>query len=282
MESNELKNHVKMHWNKYPMDYDHIKSKKNSKDYYSEINNQFASVCYFGQKKNQRIFSSLIPHKNLKNKKVLIIGCGMGTLTKEFVMRGANVTAVDLTKTAVNNTKRQLKISKLIGKTLVADAENLPFKEKSFDFIWSWGVIHHTPDTQKAAKEIYRVLKTGGESRIMVYHKNSLFYKVILIGIRGIFLGELFKNKRKNLLNKYTDHSTVGGTPLAKCYTKKEAKRLFSKFKKIKFETYGVKNEVTFIPLFREKLHKLIPDWFFNLILSKLNLGWYLFIKLKK
>ena len=82
-------------------------------------------------------------------------------------------------------------------------------------------------------------------------------------------------------MNKYTDHSHVGGTPLAKCYSKNESKKLFKEFNNIKFSTYGVRDEVYILPSLRKFCYKL-PDAIPSFILETLGLGWYLFMKMKK
>src|SRR5262249_39123603 len=55
------------------------------------------------------------------------------------------------------------------------DAESLPFESDSFDVVYSWGVLHHTPDTARALKEVRRVLRPAGEARIMLYALDSPF-----------------------------------------------------------------------------------------------------------
>jgi 2-polyprenyl-3-methyl-5-hydroxy-6-metoxy-1,4-benzoquinol methylase len=275
----ELKNKVREHWNNNPMDYDKINAEKYSKAYYDAINVQFRSVAYFGQKKGAPFFSNLIDYSSIKNKQVLVVGCGAGTISTELAKHGAKLTAIDLTEEAVKNTKNQMKLNGCNGTILQADAEQLPFEDETFDFVWSWGVIHHTPNTQKAADQIFRVLKKGGKSQIMIYHKNSIFQYLLVYFIRGVIQGRLFKVGKDKLLNMYTDHSHLGGTPLAKSYTKKEAKKLFKKFKKIEFKVYGVKDELFFVPGIKKLLHKL-PNFIPNSILR--FWGWFLFVELDK
>lgn len=280
MNSSLLKEKIKRHWNNNPMDYDLVSAKKYSKEYYDQINKQFRRVCYFGQTKNKPIFSKLINYTKLNKKQVLEVGCGSGTIARELAKQNVNLTAIDLTEEAIKNTKKQLKLENKKGTILVADAENLPFESESFDFVWSWGVIHHTPNTQKCIDEIYRVLKKGGQASIMIYHKNSLFYYFHLIFYRGFLQRRLFK-KKVNLLNLFTDHGHKGGTPLAKAYSRKKSKKMFKKFNHSKFKIYGLKNELFVIPFLRKLCYKL-PNSIPNLFLTNLRLGWYLFIKLKK
>ncbi len=274
-----LKQKVRKHWNENPMDYDTVHAPLGSKEYYNQINQQFYEVCYFGQDKGQPIFSKIINYSKLKGKKVLEIGCGSGTIARQLAASGAIFTAVDLTPQAIANTKKQLEFAHLKADVREADAENLPFKDETFDFVWSWGVIHHTPDTPKAASEIYRVLKKGGQASIMIYHKNSLFYYGAVMFFRGIIQGRLFKMSAQKLLNLYTDHGHKGGTPLAKCYTKRQARKMFNKFSDIRFSVYGLKNEVYVIPFLRPLCYKL-PNFIPNSILR--FFGWYLMIRAKK
>ena len=95
-------------------------------------------------------------------------------------------------------------------KSLKMDAEALQFEDNSFDFIWSWGVIHHSANTRKILEEIHRVLKPGGESIIMVYHRSIWSYYIASGFIQGILLGKLFKyGSLKNLVQNLTDGFTA-------------------------------------------------------------------------
>ena len=88
------------------------------------------------------------------------------------------------------------------------------------------------------------------------------------------------KLKGKKVLEVGCGAGTIA-VEFAKAYTKKQTKKMFLKFKKIKFETFGVKNEVFIIPFLRKLLCKL-PNFIPNFFLEKLSLGWYLFIKVRK
>ena len=112
--------------------------------------------------------------KSTNNKRVLEIGVGLGADHQKFVESGAITTGVDLTSRAIEHTEARLKLFGLSSSLYVGDAENLSFKDNSFDEVYSWGVIHHSPNTAKAIAEIFRVLSTGGVGKIMIYHKWSL------------------------------------------------------------------------------------------------------------
>lgn len=114
-----------------------------------------------------------------QGRKVLDIGCGPGWLAVQYASGGAQVTAVDLTETAVQNTKRHLAIRGLEGRVLQANAEALPFDDGSFDLVYASGVLHHTPDTEQAVREAGRVTKPGGAAKITLYHKGLLHAPVV-------------------------------------------------------------------------------------------------------
>jgi SAM-dependent methyltransferase len=108
--------------------------------------------------------------------KVLEIGVGAGSDFQNFVKHGAIATGVDLTVKAIALTAERLALNGHASAAYElhpADAENLPFHDNRFDMVYSWGVLHHTPDTEKAFKETFRVLKPGGIIKAMVYHVNS-------------------------------------------------------------------------------------------------------------
>lgn len=177
--------------------------------------------AYFGQRRGSPLFSDLIS-KDIAGKKVLEIGCGLGAHTEALIKMGAKVTAVDIAPRSVEITKRRLKLKGLEAKVIEADAEKLPFKNNCFDFIWSWGVIHHSPNTIQCGKEISRVLKLNGEVAIMLYNKNSFYNWFNVIFRYGILKGKLFTHTLQELHNRYTDGKAINGAPLSKYYSKKE------------------------------------------------------------
>jgi ubiquinone/menaquinone biosynthesis C-methylase UbiE len=106
-------------------------------------------------------------------KKVLEIGVGMGADFLRWVRGGARATGVDLTERAVTLTRRRLAEEGLDADVRVADAEHLPFPDGAFDIVYSWGVLHHTPDPALALAEAGRVLAPGGQLKVMLYHRRS-------------------------------------------------------------------------------------------------------------
>jgi ubiquinone/menaquinone biosynthesis C-methylase UbiE len=106
-------------------------------------------------------------------KSVLEIGVGLGTDFVRFARAGARVTGIDLSPRSVELVRRRLELESLEGEVLVADAEALPFEDSRFDYVYSWGVLHHTPDTSRAVREAIRVLRPAGQMCVMLYGRRS-------------------------------------------------------------------------------------------------------------
>jgi len=111
----------------------------------------------------------------------------------------------------------------------VGDAENLEFTDGFFDMVYSWGVLHHSPDTPKAVSEVYRVLKYGGDARIMIYHTHSMVGFMLWVRY-ALLAGKPWRS----LSYIYAHYLESPGT---KAYTVAEAKKMFSQFSSIHIVT---------------------------------------------
>ncbi len=199
--------------------------------------------------------------------KVLEIGCGLGTDGAQFAEAGADYTGVDLTEAAVDLARKRFELFGVKGKFRTADAENLDFENHSFDLVYSHGVLHHTPDTQKAIDEVHRVLRPGGRAMVMLYHRDSYNYRVNISVLRragahllnsepGVKLvhwltGEpveslsqhasLLKTEKRSYLSpeEFLSQNTDGaGNPLARVYSRREARELFKDFSDVTVKTF--------------------------------------------
>jgi ubiquinone/menaquinone biosynthesis C-methylase UbiE len=170
----------------------------------------------------------LIPFSAFCNKGVLEIGCGAGYDAFELCRHGSNYTGLDIAHPNLVLTQMHLKHYGYDPSVLRGDAEDLPFRGRTFDIVYSNGVLHHTPDTEKAFYEAYRVLKKGGEFWVAVYHKNSIFYWGTLFlfdHILGLgFLSRTFKERLSMI--EYTESST---RPLVKAFSRHQLKGMLSK-----------------------------------------------------
>jgi SAM-dependent methyltransferase len=160
--------------------------------------------------------------KSAKGMKVLEIGVGMGADYLEWLKAGAIATGVDLSPASIERARLRCALGGYKADLQVADAEKLPFAADSFDIVYSYGVMHHSPDTARCMGEAWRVLKPGGQARIMIYHHPSL--TGVLLWLRyGIA-------QRKSLRQSVYDHLESPGT---KTYTRDEACSLMQGFRDV-------------------------------------------------
>ena len=170
-------------------------------------------------------------------KRLLEVGCGMGTDLLQFARGGAEVTGVDLTPRSVKTSRDHLELYDQTGNFALADAERLPFADESFDVVYSNGVLHHTPDTAGAVGEVHRVLRPGGLARVMLYHRHSWNYWVEIILHRGLLLGQLLRGQSaEDIMSRYVEVSEGEGRPLVKVYSRRQARELFSVFREVRTE----------------------------------------------
>ena len=93
---------------------------------------------------------------------VLEIGVGLGADHQRFAEAGARLHGIDLTQRAIDYTRKRLDLFDLQSDLQIGDAEDLVFGDEKFDVVYSWGVLHVSPNTQKAIQEVHRVLRSGG------------------------------------------------------------------------------------------------------------------------
>lgn len=168
---------------------------------------------------------------------LLEVGCGMGTDLLQFARGGAICTGMDLTPRSIAITRHRFALYGERADFLIGDGEHLPFENDSLDVVYSNGVLHHTPDTAGAIREIRRVLKPSGTAKVMIYHKSSMNYWGDVILKHGILRGELFQgHSPEEIMSRWVEYSEHGGRPLVKVYTRHEARELFKDFREIRID----------------------------------------------
>lgn len=301
---NEKINEIKEFWNYEACGTHFVQNANDKKDFFEKYRE-------FRYKTEWHILDN-IDFSKFGGKRVLEIGCGNGADAYMMAKNGAKYVGVDITETAIEQTKLHLALNKLDGEFRVENAEALSFAEFSFDIVYSYGVLHHTARPDRAIKEVYRVLKMNGEAMIMLYHKNSFNYyiRILLFFRLRIILHILFNifNWKKDRLKYYErfnirdwrdknfykvhyinflkygfsylkadniiHHCTDGPEcPYAYCYSKKDIKILFKDFKK-------VETQIAHFPISKYKFLKFTP-FYIEKFLAK-HLGWYVYVFAKK
>ncbi len=164
-----------------------------------------------------------------KGKSVLEIGVGLGADHEEFARAGANLAGIDLTPRAIDHTNLRLMGAGLHSDLKVGDAESLAFADDTFDTVYSWGVIHHSPDVPRCVAEIRRVLKPGGVAKIMVYHTASMVGYMLWLRYAGLTL-----RWNTSLADIYARHLESPGT---KAFSIEQARTMFAAFEDVHIRT---------------------------------------------
>ena len=159
-----------------------------------------------------------------RGRDVLEVGVGMGADHLEWAKASPrSLTGVDLTPRAIEFTRARFDAYGLTSGLECADAERLPFADNSFDLVYSWGVLHHSPDTPKAIDEVFRVLRPGGIARIMIYHRWSISGYMLWLRygmLAGLSLNEVYA--------RYLE------SPGTKAYSIADAQQMFSRFTNVR------------------------------------------------
>lgn len=112
--------------------------------------------------------------QQLAGARVLDVGCGAGRFAEIALAAGAEVTAIDLSG-AVDACKNNLSDAPHLD-VVQASIYDLPFRPESFDFVYSIGVIQHTPDPERSVKQICKLVKPGGQIGLWIYDRNWKSY----------------------------------------------------------------------------------------------------------
>lgn len=183
-----------------------------SKEFFAEVDRVFYQWNIPLHTEEGR-FSKIFPYRKFQGKEVLEIGCGMGTMAMNWALHGARITAVDLNPTAIEQTRRRFELYGLDGSIQQADGNRLPFSDCTFDYAYSWGVLHHSPDLALSLREMMRVLKPGAKFGVMLYYRPSVLYWLDIRLQEGFVHGEsLFLNPLQ-LASRYTDGAREEGNP---------------------------------------------------------------------
>jgi ubiquinone/menaquinone biosynthesis C-methylase UbiE len=270
---------VQEFWNANPCQSDLSKSEER-RLYFQEISDR----RYSGRDRHVPIVAQF---GLFRGKDVLEIGCGIATDGLEFSKNGANYVGVDLTPRSLELAKERFELFKMSGRFELANAEGrLPFADGSFDHVYSFGVIHHSPDPEKIVREIHRVLRKGGTFTVMLYNKNSVNYYIEIMGVRRLMRSflrpsfmpkviaaltgfdqwkleghrKILREKKKISKQDWISMNTDGPfCPLARVYDRNEAADLFKDFENVRQEMWEF--NVDHWPFVRRAIPSPVAKW---------------------
>ncbi|MEP6901266.1 MAG: class I SAM-dependent methyltransferase [Actinomycetota bacterium] len=239
-------------WQNHPCGEDFVGGAENYKADYETF---FENYDKFRYRKESHILECLNAI-DFHGKRTLEIGLGQGADSEQVINRGADWFGLDLTGESTKRVQLRLNLRALkFGGIINGSAVEMPFADKSFDIVFSHGVLHHIPEIKTAQSEIHRVLKPDGALIVMLYAKNSLNYKLSIavvrrLGLLGMYLtkqgangliGQHLANARqkglwnylkmKNFIHRNTDGAL---NPYSKVYDLKEIGKDFPDFKIVK------------------------------------------------
>jgi ubiquinone/menaquinone biosynthesis C-methylase UbiE/uncharacterized protein YbaR (Trm112 family) len=257
-EGASIKERVRAFWDETPCGTRHVQSLPGTPEYFATLDSDRERLEPFIEQ-----FARFDEHEG---DRVLEVGIGPGTDLVRFARAGAALTGVDLTESGVRLARRRLELEGFDGTVLQADAEDLPLPSDSFDFVYSWGVIHHTPDPAAAAREIARVTRPGGRVCVMLYHRHSLVALQSWI-VNALLRGAPFQSFASVIGNH---HESIG----TRAYTIAEARDLFSGLEDVHVTPVVTRYDI------RLTRGRFAPD----LVLRRVpkGLGWFLVVEGQK
>jgi SAM-dependent methyltransferase len=220
--SEKLKDDVRRYWEAEPCGTTTVATQPGTLEFFAQVEQERYRLEPF--------IPGFAEFARWKGRRVLEIGVGLGTDFVRFVRTGADAVGIDLTEAAVESVRARLAGDGLEAELHVADAESLPFPDESFDLVYSWGVLHHTPNTGRALDEVRRVLRPGGEARIMLYSRRSWV-------AAGSWARWALARGRpwQSFAHVLAERMESPGT---KAYTQRELERLFVDFSRVTFRRF--------------------------------------------
>jgi 2-polyprenyl-3-methyl-5-hydroxy-6-metoxy-1,4-benzoquinol methylase len=206
---------VRSYWDNRPCNIRHSDKPVGSREYFDEVE----ARKYFVEPH----IPGFADYGRWKGKRVLEVGCGIGTDSINFARAGAELTAVDLSGESLRIARQRAGVMGVEDRIefVQANAEELTSAVSGgpFDLVYSFGVIHHTPRPERALAEMRSLAAPGGTLKLMVYHRHSWKVLWILAGEgRGRF------GNADELIARYSEAET--GCPVTYSYSRRAAREL--------------------------------------------------------
>lgn len=259
---------VRDYWNRRPCNIRHSTAEIGTKEYFDQVEARKYMV--------EPHIPTFADFERWKDKKVLEIGCGIGTDTMNFARAGALVTAVDLSSESLKLAKKRAEVFGLSDRInfYEADAEKLSayIPAQKYDLIYSFGVIHHSPHPEEIIKQIREnFVKEGTTLKLMVYYRYSWKVLWMLLQEKGKFW------KLDDVIAKHSEAQT--GCPVTYSYTKSTIKDLIGEG----FEMQDIFVEHIFpyqIPKYVK--YEYVKEWYWRILPKSVfrkfekTFGWHL------
>ena len=254
----DLQKRILDYWNNQPCNIGHSNAPIGSEQYFNEVS-----------AKRYRAEPHILDFAGFhlwRGRRVLEVGCGIGTDGEQFARHGAEYVGIDLSDASLDLCKQRFKVYDLKGEFHHVDITDQSVLDLGqFDLVYSYGVLHHYPGMKNHIDTISRLLNKGGEFRFMVYAKNSWKYAMI----------------RKGL----DQFEAQADCPYAEAYTAEEIEDLI----KDKFELLRLRQSHCFmynVEKYKQGIFELEP-WFEampELMRDAVReyLGWHLLVKARK
>ena len=196
---------VQAYWNRRPCNIRHSTKEVGTKEYFDDVEER----KYFVEPH----IPGFAQFERWKGKRVLEVGCGLGTDATNFARAGADYHAIELSDVSMALAKKRFEVFGLKGTFVHTRGEDLAqhFEPGYFDLVYSFGVIHHTPSPVEIVRQMRKVIKPDGELKVMVYAKNSWKDAMIEHG--------------------FDQPEAQSGCPVAYTYSPEEAQALLEGFK---------------------------------------------------
>jgi ubiquinone/menaquinone biosynthesis C-methylase UbiE len=260
---------VRDYWNRRPCNIRHSTRPPGSREYFDEVEQR----KYFVEPH----IPQFAEFPRWRDKRVLEIGCGIGTDTMNFARNVASVTAVDLSEKSLEMARKRAEVFGLTGRIRFfhGSAEQLDeiMPQETFDLIYSFGVIHHTPHPDRVLEQVRKYVRPGSTAKIMVYHRHSwkVFWILMTYG-KGRFW------RLPEVVARHSEAET--GCPVTYTYTKRELRELLErhgfKVKQMQVEhifPYRIRDYVQYRYV-KEWYFRWMPEPFFHALEKRL--GWHL------
>jgi SAM-dependent methyltransferase len=240
------KERVREFWEREPCGVMHTDAAEGTPEFYEQVARQ--------RDEAEPYIPEFADFADSRGKRVLEIGVGVGSDFVRFARAGADATGVDLTEHAVALVRRRLELEGLTAEVVRADAESLPFDDGSFDRVYSWGVLHHTPQTERAVAEALRVIEPGGTFCIMLYGRYS-WVAFALWAKYGLLKGRPWRSLADVLAHHMESEGTKG-------YTRRELRAMFRDARDVRIDSVVTVYDRNFLGPFARFVPARRLGWF--------------------